>query len=258
MRRFTHAGGARRHRPGVGHSGWVPDSRPVPAPPRLLPERWRRAFAWAAPLCVLGVAALGWCFAGARVAGTFDTAVDIPLIADGQPYYHPLLLVAAVGSPPAMVLGIAALVIAVRRSGRGRPALVLAVAGPVLASLVTELLLKPLVGRRHDGGLSLPSGHATGISAQVTVFLLVFAAAGLPARAWLRRALVTLAVLLPLAVSAAMVSLERHYATDTFAGLLVGPFVVTLLALVLDHLANGRAFRIPEDGLAGEGGSRAA
>jgi membrane-associated phospholipid phosphatase len=212
----------------------VSEARPVSAPPRLLPERWRRAFGWVAPLCVLGVAALGWGFAGQRSSGPFDTALDNALIAAGEPHYYPLLLLADFGSPPAMLLGIVVLVIAARRTERGRPAIVLAVAGPVLASLVTEVLLKPLVDRRHEGGLSLPSGHVTSISAQIAVFLVVFVAAGLPARTWLRRVLVALGLLMPVGVSVAMVSLEQHYVTDTLAGMLVGPCVIGALALLLD------------------------
>jgi membrane-associated phospholipid phosphatase len=109
----------------------------------------------------------------------------------------------------------------------------------VLAALLTELALKPLIDRTHEGGLALPSGHATSITAQVTAFLVVFVAAGFPRRAWLRRGLAVLAVLVPIGVSAAMVSLERHYATDTAAGVLVGACVVGVLALLLDRWGPG-------------------
>lgn len=190
-------------------------------------------------MCVLGVAALGWGFAGERSAGPFDTTLDNALIARGEPLYHPLRVLALFGSPPAMLLGIVVLVIAARRTGRGRPAIVLAVAGPVLASLVTEVLFKPLVDRRYEGVLSLPSGHTTSISAQIAVFLMVFAAAGLPVRTWLRRALVSLGLLMPVGVSVAMVSLQRHYGTDTLAGMLVGPCVIGALAVLLDHWTPG-------------------
>ena len=227
----------------LGHSWRVSETWSVAAPLRLLPERWSRIYRWGAPVCVLGVVALGWIFRGQRTAGRFDTMVDNPLIAGGESHYHLLLVIAAFGSPPAMVLGIALLAFAARRTGRGSAAMMLVVLGPVLASLVTEVLLKPLFGRRHEGGLSLPSGHVTSISAQIIVFLVVFAAVELPVRTWLRRALVVLGLVMPIAVGLAMVSLERHYLTDTLAGVLVGPCVVGALALLLDRWTITRTVR---------------
>jgi membrane-associated phospholipid phosphatase len=213
----------------------VSETQTSPTQPRLLPDRWRRPVGVASALCVLGVAGLGWRYAGGRTADPLDAAIANQLIADGEAHYHLLALLAMLGSPLAMVLGIGILVTAARRAGRNLPAVVLAAAGPVLASLVTEVLLKPLIDRTHEGGLSLPSGHVTSITAQVAVFLVVFVAAGLPRRVWLRRVLVVLGGLATVGVSGAMVSLERHYATDTVAGVLVGACVVGVLALLLDR-----------------------
>jgi membrane-associated phospholipid phosphatase len=120
--------------------------------------------------------------------------------------------------------------------------------------VITELLLKPIIDRTHYGDLSLPSGHATSITAQITVFMLAFVAVGLPRRTWLRRLLVLLAGLVVLGVCGAMVSLERHYATDTAAGILVGIAVVGAVALVLDAWTRRTAFRSAEYGLPGHAG----
>jgi membrane-associated phospholipid phosphatase len=223
-----------------------------PSDPRLLPPGWSRVAASVVVLGALGAGGLGWWYAGGRTAGPLDTAVDDSLIAGGEPHEHLLWHLADLGSPPALVLGVAILVVAALRHQqypRRMPAVLLAAAGPVLAAIVTEFLLKPVVDRTHYGGLSLPSGHATSITAQITVFLLVFVASGLPRRTWLRRGLVLLAGLVVVGVCGSMVSLERHYATDTVAGVLVGAAVVSLLALGLDSWARVRGFRSAEEGL---------
>ncbi|WP_331530230.1 phosphatase PAP2 family protein [Pseudonocardia sp.] len=221
----------------------------------MLPPRWRLAATSVVVVGALGVAALGWWYADGRAAGPLDSVIDDRLISRGEGYEHLLWPLADLGSPPALVLGMVILVVAAVRTHR-RPAIVLAALGPPLASLVTELALKPLVGRTHFGGLSLPSGHATSITAQVTVYLLAFAAVGLPRRALLRRALIVAAPLVVLGVSGAMVSLERHYATDTVAGAMVGASVVCALALALDawnRARSARAARVPLSGQAGRG-----
>jgi membrane-associated phospholipid phosphatase len=206
-------------------------------------------------LGALGVTGLSWWYAGGHAAGPLDSAIDDPLISRAEGHHHLLWPVADLGSPPALVLGMLILVVAAVRTHRW-PAILLAVLGPPLASLVTELALKPVVGRTHFGGLSLPSGHATSITAQVTVYLLAFAAVGLPRRTWARRALIAAAPLLVAGVSGAMVSLERHYATDTVAGAMVGASAVCALALALDAWNRARwtrAARVPLSGQAGRG-----
>jgi membrane-associated phospholipid phosphatase len=242
----------------------VTRTRPAPTREPLLPAGRRTRALLAALVGAVVVAVLGVHYAGATLPGTVDTAVDTPLVAfgDGDAVYRPLLLVALLGSPPAMLVGLVLLVLLARRTGRGAPAVVLALAAPVLAGLTTELLLKPLIGRSFEGNLSLPSGHATSITAQVGVALVLLVGAG-----WLRpergrrpvRLLVVAALLLaPFAVSFAMVSLERHYATDTAAGIGVGVCVVVLLTLLVDAWTRRQSFRLAEDGLTGEGGGRAA
>jgi membrane-associated phospholipid phosphatase len=206
----------------------------------LLPDLWRRALYGLVPLAVIGIAALGRHYAGEHRPGGLDDVIDSTLIPLGEAHFRPLVALTLFGTPPLLVLGVVVLAITARRARRPRSALLLTVAGPVLASLLTEGVLKPIVGRTHEGELSLPSGHATSISAQVTVFLVVFVAVRLPARAWLRRALVVLGLLLTAGVSLSMVALESHYATDTMAGMLVGPCAVGALALVLDRLDRGR------------------
>ncbi|WP_051580599.1 phosphatase PAP2 family protein [Pseudonocardia acaciae] len=201
----------------------------------LLSGRWRAVVVTLAAVSALGAVALGWWYAGHSSAGLLDAALGGPLVehADGHRSY--LWPVADLGSPPALLLGMIALVWAAVRTRR-RPALVLAVAGPVLAVTVTEFVLKPLVGRTFEGGgLSLPSGHATSITSLAWVLVLAFVAGGLPRAGWLRATLVGLAAAAVVGVSAAMVALERHYATDTVAGVLVATAVVGAVTVAVDR-----------------------
>lgn len=196
-----------------------------------------------ATLSGCGVLALSWWYAGADTAGRFDASIIEPLVVHGW-QRHLTWLVADLGSPPALLLGMVGLVVAARRTGR-RAALWLAVAGPLLAVALTEFVLKPLVGRTYDGGLSLPSGRATCITSIAWVLVLAFVAVGLPAAGWLRAALVALAVSVVAAVSLAVVALQVHYPTDALAGMLVGTAVVGAVALALDRSTRFAAASLP-------------
>lgn len=210
----------------------------------LLPGRWRAPVVAVAVLSALGAVALGWWYGGQDAAGSVDAALGGPLIEHADGHHTFLWPVADLGSPPALLLGMIALVWAAVRTRR-RPALVLAVLGPLLAVTMTEFVLKPLFGRTFEGsGLSLPSGHATSITSLAWVLVLAFVAGGLPRSVWLRVALTGLAAAAVLGVSTAMVALERHYATDTVAGVLVGTAVVGAVALAVDRWFASR--RHPE------------
>jgi undecaprenyl-diphosphatase len=216
------------------------------------------AVACVAVVSVVGVAACGWRYAGDRAPGRLDNAIDSHLIPLGEAHYRPFAAMAALGSPAFMLLGMIILLVAVWRTQRYWPAGTLAVAGPVLAVLTTEVLLKPLFDRTHYGELSLPSGHSTSITAEFTVFLVVFVGAGLPRRTWLRRLLVVAGAFAVLGVCFAMVALDLHYATDVLAGVFVGACVTGSVALVLDGGMRALAFRPAEGDLPSPPGDGAA
>jgi membrane-associated phospholipid phosphatase len=122
--------------------------------------------------------------------------------------------------------------------------LALTVVGPGAAVLVTEYVLKPIIGRLISVNIffgdytnayvgSFPSGHETGVIAAALVVL--FAAGSLPLRPAAR--LTTVAVLVIWVVLAA-VGLVRnlyHYATDTIGGAGVSVVIVLGAALALDR-----------------------
>jgi len=213
----------------------------------LLPGRWRETLRLLAPLSAVGVLALGWWFAGADSAGRLDLLLDGTVVEHSGQHHGLLWHISDLGSPPALPLGLLVLVLLAVLTRQRWPAVLLVVAGPVAAVLLTEFVLKPLVGRTHEGGLALPSGHTTSVTSMAWVFVLVFVAGARQRPWWLRAGLTCLAVAAVLGVAGSMIALDQHYATDTMAGALVATAVVGTLALLLDGwLRRRRAAPRPE------------
>jgi undecaprenyl-diphosphatase len=138
------------------------------------------------------------------------------------------------GDVPAIAGMTAVLILVCLLWRRYRGAALLAISIPA-AALITERLLKPLVGRTLLGFLSFPSGHATGTFALATaITVLLRGAPGVP-RA-MRLAAAVIAFVAAAAVAAAMIALGFHYFTDAVAGAAVGTGTVLAIALVLDLL----------------------
>jgi membrane-associated phospholipid phosphatase len=128
------------------------------------------------------------------------------------------------------------LLLACLATRRWRGAALVAVAAPAATGL-TKILLQPLIHRTLTGGVSFPSGHATGAFVLAAMFAVLLVNPGRPAiRVGVRAALAVVAVLAALLVAVALVALDFHYATDTVAGGAVAIAVVLLAALVIDLL----------------------
>lgn len=104
------------------------------------------------------------------------------------------------------------------------------VAGPVLAVLLTEVLLKPAFGRHlyspynHRTFLDYPSGNAVALAATVTAFALI--AATRRARA----AIIAVGVVAMAAVAVGLIWFSYHYPTDVIGGICFGACVPLALA----------------------------
>jgi hypothetical protein len=120
---------------------------------------------------------------------------------------------------------------------------VFATASPLLAIFLTEVVLKPVVGRYlsyefvglalpHSG--AFPSGHETGLAA-LTVELAVLVLRAPIAAVWRALAVVLLAVWTAVGAVGLAANLY-HYATDCVGGVLVSLAVVLGVALVVDAL----------------------
>lgn len=190
---------------------------------------------------VLAVAVLGvlaWRYAGDTTAGGVDRAArrvltmrreEVATLGDGF---------ADLGDPGPVALTLVVLAIAARalRGGRG---LALVLVGPLLAMVTTSVVLKPLIGRMHEGGLALPSGHTTAVaSLALTAGLVLLGPRAVTTRGrWLWG--LALAGLVG-AVAVSLVGRGYHYATDTVGGFCVALAVVLTTALVVDLVADRR------------------
>jgi membrane-associated phospholipid phosphatase len=133
----------------------------------------------------------------------------------------------AVGSPAALIAGVAAVfVVAVLRDWVRAVACATA---PVLAVLIVQDLAKPLVGRHLGitGAASYPSGTVAAVAALMTAAVLVTPTLARPLVATAGAAVVA-------GVCAAVVVLRWHYPTDALGGVAVGVGAV----LTLDALAH--------------------
>ena len=131
-------------------------------------------------------------------------------------------------------LRVAAAVLVVWLWRRGASGLAVWVVVTMTVGGVLGALLKLLVGRHRPDllepvaratGYAFPSGHALNNALAAGVFLLVL----LPfvkGRRWLRAALWTVAILVPLITGISRVGLGVHWASDVVAGWLLGVAVV--------------------------------
>jgi membrane-associated phospholipid phosphatase len=212
-----------------------------PAPRPLLPSAARRPAAAVLAACVAVTAVLGVLVAHQAQAGWLDSAIDARIRSALGGHLTLLHRVALPGSAIPVTVMTTALVVACLVTHRWRGALLAAIAVPA-AEAVTELVLKPLVGRTFRGQLSFPSGHTTGVfvlAAVVTVLL-----AGPLRPRWptaLRLLLVLAAFLAAGATATAMIGMGAHYFTDTVGGAAVAIGMTLATALAIDKLADQRA-----------------
>ncbi len=185
----------------------------------------------------LVVAALGLLFSGKRVGSALDENVYWAVYKQfvGE---RGLLEAMLVPTEPVLLVVVIGLIVMVAIA-RHRPRLaVLAVAGPLIASLLSSPVLKPLFGRTiNDGSLAFPSGHTTGMVSVLTVLVL----ATVPLRkSWLILAIVG-ALVIAVIGATALVGMKYHYVTDTVGGAGVAIAVVLTTALLIDRVAGRRA-----------------
>ncbi len=141
---------------------------------QLLPGGFRRAAIAAICVSAAVVASLGALFAHKTQASAFDNAVSNLIqgnggFGPGGPGGPGFLLrpFGMLGSTLPMTLITALLVYCCLALRRYQGAVMVA-AGVVVASSVSEFVLKPIIDRTRYGSLSFPSGHATAIFAIAT------------------------------------------------------------------------------------------
>ena len=168
--------------------------------------------------------------------GWVDTAVDAKVQATLGG--HPALLAVLVwpGGPVVVTAMAAAIVLACVLRRRYREAAFVAVSVP-LAAAITELVLKPLIGRTSWGD-PFPSGHVTSVAALATALTVLLARTPTRVPGPLRLALAFTAFLIAAAVALGVIGANMHHFSDTVGGAAVGTGTVLLIALVFDILSQ--------------------
>jgi undecaprenyl-diphosphatase len=200
----------------------------------LLSDAARLPAAAIVAACALTTALLGTWLGHATHTDRLDTVIDTRVHATLMGHPKLLAVLDRLGDMSAIAGMATVLILACLLWRRYRGAALFAISIPA-AAVITEQLLKPLVGRTLLGFLSFPSGHATGTFALATaITVLLSGAPGIP-RA-VRLATEAIAFAVAAAVAAAMIALGFHYFTDAVAGAAVGTGTVLASALVLDLL----------------------
>jgi membrane-associated phospholipid phosphatase len=109
--------------------------------------------------------------------------------------------------------------------------------GSAAAMIVTERVLKPLIGRHHlySGSAVFPSGHVTAAAAWAMFAWLV-----IDPRSRFRSAL----PLVPIVAAWAVVSTGVHYPADAIAGGLIGGLIVYGVVVIADQLTAVMTLRL--------------
>jgi membrane-associated phospholipid phosphatase len=202
----------------------------------LLPPTARPLAVAIVVVCVLVTAVQGVWLRHGMETGRVDTAVDAKVLASLGG--HPVLLAVLVwpGAPVAVTAMAAALVLACIRRRRYGEAAFVAVSVP-LATAITQLVLKPLIGRTPWGN-PFPSGHVTSVVALATALTVLLAGAPAMMPRLLRLVLAFTAFLIAAAVAVGVIGANMHHFTDTVGGADVGTGTVLLTALVLDLISQ--------------------
>lgn len=192
---------------------------------------------WLLVGCVVVTVVIGLLVVHQSQAGAFDRSADSWLRAAFGGRYRLPHLAADLAEPVQYTLAAAVIVGACLAAGRLRGAVLTAVSLPG-AIVVTEFLLKPLVGRTLGGHLVYPSGHASRAFALATVIAVLLL--GPQAPRWplpARLALAVTALLVAACVAVAVTAIRYHYFSDTLGGAAVGAGSVVATALALDWIA---------------------
>ncbi|HYY18042.1 MAG TPA: phosphatase PAP2 family protein [Streptosporangiaceae bacterium] len=215
------------------------------APHALITPHARLPLTAVVLLCVAVVIALGVHYAGHTAAGPLDASVDHWVQGRLGLTSVPLTVLTWLGDQAEVTLITIAATLGCLLARWWRGAVLALLAAPVSA-LLTEDILKPVIGRTIGGAvfapngqlvsvaaLSMPSGHTTAVFTLATLAAVLLIRPG----GRLRYLIVAAAYLLATAVAMAMIAQNFHYFTDVISGAAVGTGTVLTGALAIDALA---------------------
>ncbi|MDT7596127.1 MAG: hypothetical protein QOJ06_1673 [Pseudonocardiales bacterium] len=206
----------------------------------LLGERVRGPAVLVIALAIIVIVVFGMRYADQDMPGHLDRSLDALIrhaLHREQPITAALVGLGNPGQATVLVAAVAgAAAIARRWAG-----VLLTIVGTVTAVAITDLILKPLIGRLSYGHLSFPSGHTTVVAAVAFATAILIAGARWPRSMILRLVVGLAAVAVAVCVAISLVALRVHYATDTVAGYCVALATVLAVAFCLDFF--GPRFR---------------
>ena len=201
----------------------------------LLAQRVRRPAVVVIMLAIIVIAGLGTRYADQDMPGHLDRSLDA-LIRNGlrpdQPITRALV---SLGNPTQAAVLVAA-VAGAAAAARRWSGVLLTIVGTVTAVAITELILKPLIGRLRFGHLTFPSGHTTAVAAVAFATAILIGSARWPHNVAVRMVAGLAPIAVAVGVAISLVAQHIHYATDTVAGYCVALATVLAVALFLDLL----------------------
>jgi membrane-associated phospholipid phosphatase len=217
-----------------------------PAARPLLSPAARPLAVTAVIVCGLVTAMQGVWLRHGMETGWLDATVDAKVrsVLGGQRALLSVLVWPGERVPVAVMA--AALVLAGIARRRYRKAALVAISIP-LATAVTELVLKPLIGRTPWGD-PFPSGHVTSITALAAAVMVLLTGTPVRVPSPLRYAAACTALLIVAAVALGVIGANMHHLSDTVGGAAVGAGTVLLTALTLDLACGQHAQRRPRAG----------
>lgn len=204
----------------------------------LLPAHLRRPTVVIIALALLLLVVLALRYAHQEAAGSLDRALDTYIRARLQGEQGVTGALISFVYPPRSMIVLAA-VAAVGALARRWSGVILTLGGPLIAVLITEVILKPLTGRLRYGHLSFPSGHTTAVAAITIAIIILLIGAQRPRGVVLRMMAGLATVAVAAGVTTSLIAQHIHYTTDTIAGCCVAAVTVLSLALALDFAALG-------------------
>lgn len=187
---------------------------------------WRRSAALLAFIGAAVVLALGILVHGSSSGTWLDERVRSAIVSSVSWSWRQHALDITDPRLVVVVLAIVAVVAIVRRRW---DVLALVLIAPPISVVLTEVVLKPLVGRHSGDALAYPSGHETGLGSAACVLALLLI--GSSVRTMYKAVgLIVLALLLVVG-GIGLVGAFYHYATDVIGA--VGVVLATTLATAL-------------------------
>jgi undecaprenyl-diphosphatase len=180
----------------------------------LLADRARRPAVVIILLALIVLTMLGIRYTDQDTAGQLDRTLDAYIRTRIRPDQPLIAALVSLGNPAQAAILVAA-VAGAAAAARRWSGVLLTIGGTLAAVTITELILKPLIGRLSYGHLSFPSGHTTAVASVAIATAILLTTAQRPRSIALRVVASLAAIVMPASVAIALIAQHVHYAIDT-------------------------------------------